>query len=157
MGGGHLLGSGLSFDWTSITNAGLTAEKRSACVPRIQPSVSRLIVEPLTKMRGMSKSSSHFLPSSQLNPSDPPQYRAKKSVRGLLVLSGSMNSLVAERRLSECQQWSCCHITEFNELNAPLRIYMHDCWPSLLRLFTFAGGRVHPWRSWGEGKRLGAC
>jgi len=57
----HPLGSGWSFDRTSIANAELTAEKTPACVPRIQPSVSKLKVEPLTKMRGVFKSSSYFL------------------------------------------------------------------------------------------------
>jgi len=68
-----------------------------------------------------------------------------------------MNSLGTEWRLSDCQWWSYCHSTKSNELDTPLRIYLHDCWLSLLRLFTFTGGRVHPWRSWGEGKKLGAC
>jgi len=107
-------------------------------------------------MRGLFKPSSYFLAQSP-HSSHSLQYRAKQSVRGSLVLSVSMNSLGAEWRLSDCQRWSCCHSTKSNELDAPLQIYLHDCWLSLLTLFTFAGGRVHPWRPWGEGKSLGAC
>jgi len=107
-------------------------------------------------MRGLFKPSSYFLAQSP-HSSHSLQYRAKQSVRGSLVLSGSMNSLGAEWRLSDCQRWSCCHSTKSNKLDVPLQIYLHDCWLSLLTLFTFAGGRVHPWQSWGEGKSLGAC
>ena len=39
------------------------------------------------------------------------------------------------------------------ELDAPLWIYLYDCWLLLLRFWILAGagGRVHLWRSWGEG------
>ena len=81
IGGGHPLGSHLSFDWTLITSAELTAEKRLACVPRIQPSVSKMIIEPLTKMRDVSKSPSYLLASSRPNSLDSLRYSVKKSVR----------------------------------------------------------------------------
>ena len=64
-----------------------------------------------------------------------------------------MDSLGAEWKLSDCQRWSCCHSANSNELNAPFWAYMHDCWPSLLRLLE--GGSIRGCR--GERVRLGAC
>ena len=50
-------------------------------------------------MREVFKSSSYFLVYSRSNSSDSLRYTAKKSARGLFVLSGSKNSFKAEWRL----------------------------------------------------------
>ena len=64
---------------------------------------------------------------------------AKKSARESFVLRGSKNSLRAEWRLD----WDVSDnptVGAWNRSDAPLRIYLNDCW--LLRLGIFQWGSL---------------